>query len=136
MANEVISKGKTGYPELGLGIFDPLKVDKMDIHQTTGPVMLKVDLRNFDFKGFADVKFSKVEGFRKEFEKAKIELRFKFPKIGIEGPYKLEGKVLILPVQGNGNCNLTFCEFLKLLKIFNQTIFYCSQTTTTLFIKS
>jgi Haemolymph juvenile hormone binding protein (JHBP) len=111
MANSIVSRGKTGYPELGLGVFDPLRVDKMLIHQKTGPVLLKIDLKNFKFGGLSDIKFSKVDGFRREFEKAKIEMKFIYPVLNFNGPYKLEGKVLILPVAGSGICNMTFCEF-------------------------
>lgn len=113
VANEVISTGKTGNSALGLSVFDPLKVDRMTIQQKEGPVMLKIDLNNFQFKGLSGVRFSKVDGFRRDFEKAKIEMRFKFPEIHIEGPYKIEGRVLVLPVSGNGNCTMRFCEFLN-----------------------
>jgi Haemolymph juvenile hormone binding protein (JHBP) len=109
MANEIIAQGKTGYPALGLAVFDPLRIDKMTIHQKEGPVNLKIDFNNFNLRGMSDIKFSKVEGFQKDFEKAKIELRFQFPVIELTGPYTLEGKVLVLPVSGNGNCNMSIC---------------------------
>lgn len=75
-----------------------------------GPVNLKINLRNFDFKGLSGVKFTKFVGFKKDFDKKKMEIHFIFPVLKIEGPYMLNGKVLVLPVQGNGIANMTFCK--------------------------
>lgn len=111
VANEIVSKGKLGYPELGLPVFDPLRIEKMNIEQGgTGPVNLKILLRNFYMSGLSNLQFRKVEGFPANFERAKVEFHFLYPVLHIEGPYKLDGKVLILPVQGDGIANLTFCK--------------------------
>lgn len=111
LANEIILKGKQGYPELGLPVFDPLKIEKMNIEQGgAGPVNLKIQLRNFDLRGLSNVRFHKIDGFPERFEKAKMEFRFLYPVMHIQGPYKLEGRVLVLPVQGDGIANLTFCK--------------------------
>lgn len=112
IANEIMSRGKQGYPELGLPIFDPLRIEKLNIDQGgNGPVNLKMLLRNIDLHGLSELTFTKIDGFRKDYDKAKMELRFRYPVMQIQGPYKLDGKVLVLPVQGNGVANLTFCEF-------------------------
>lgn len=112
VATEIVSKGKKGYPELGLPVLDPLSIDKMDIEQGgDSPVNLKINLRNFYIRGLSDMKFTKIDGFKKDYDKTKTEIRFKFPVLRIEGPYKLNGKVLVLPVQGDGIANLTFREF-------------------------
>lgn len=101
-------KGKTGYPDLGFPVFDPLKIEKMNIEQAgDGPVTLKINLRNIEMNGMSQMKFYKMDGFRKEIDKAKIEMRFKCPALNIQGPYKLDGRVLVLPVQGDGIINLT-----------------------------
>lgn len=112
VANEIVLKGKSGYPELGLPVFDPLKIEKMNIEQAgDGPVTLKINLRNIEMNGMSQMTFTKIEGFRKDFDKARIEMRFKYPALNIQGPYKLEGRVLVLPVQGDGKINLTLCKF-------------------------
>lgn len=83
----------------------------MNIEQGgSGPVNLKIFLRNFDLNGLSNVKFSRIDGFPANFEKAKMEFHFNYPEMHIKGPYKIEGKVLILPVQGDGIANLTFCK--------------------------
>lgn len=116
MANEIISKGKTGYAEIGLPVLDPLRIEKLNIEQGgESPVNLKIYLKNVDMSGLSDVKFNKIEGFSANYDKEKTEFRFRYPVLNIYGPYKMEGRVLVLPVQGNGIMNLTMC---KLLKVF------------------
>lgn len=85
IANEAISKGKLANNDLGLGVFDPLKVKMFSIDQNTGQVQLKIEMENFEFRGISAIKFNKVVGFRKNFEKAKIELKFNFPEISMQG---------------------------------------------------
>lgn len=52
VANEILKRGKQGYPEIGLPVFDPLRIEKLNIEQGgDGPVNLKIALRNFDMKG-------------------------------------------------------------------------------------
>lgn len=114
VANEILARGSQGYFELGLPVIDPLKIDKMNIQQGQGPVSLKISLRNFDLKGLSDVRFSKIEGFQRDYDKARVELRFKYPSMRIEGPYKIDGRFLVLPVQGSGLANMTFCKFFYL----------------------
>ena len=55
------------------------------IDQSTGQVQLKIEMENFEFRGMSKIKFTKVDGFRKNFEKAKIELKFNFPEIFMQG---------------------------------------------------
>ena len=96
-----INEWPTGYPELGLPVFDPLKIDKLNIEQGgNSPVNLKIHLRNFQLIGLSGVNFVSIEGFQKEFDNAKMELKFTIPTWQILGPYKFDGRVLILPVQG------------------------------------
>jgi Haemolymph juvenile hormone binding protein (JHBP) len=112
VANEVVARARYGYPELGLPILDPLRVEKMNVDQGgNGPVNLKIALRNIDLTGLAGTQFRKIVGFKPNADRLKVELQFFHPMMRIEGPYRLNGKVLILPVQGNGIANISLCEF-------------------------
>jgi Haemolymph juvenile hormone binding protein (JHBP) len=112
VANEVVARARYGYPELGLPVLDPLRVDKMNVDQGgNGPVSLKISLRNIDLIGLSSTQFRKIEGFKQNIDRFKIELQFLHPAMRIEGPYKLNGKVLILPVQGSGIANISLSEF-------------------------
>lgn len=45
-------------------------------------------------------------GFEKD-PKGQFEIRLKGPVLYLVGPYKISGRVLILPVQGEGKSNMT-----------------------------
>lgn len=45
------------------------------------------------------------------------EIRIKGDKIAIQGPYTVNGQVLILPIQGNGMSNLTLSKTIKVKNI-------------------
>lgn len=40
----------------------------------------------------------------------KYELRYKAPRIDLAGPYVISGKILILPIQGEGQSNISIGE--------------------------
>jgi len=106
--NQVISSKKEGYPELGIPPFDPLKVEKMDIVSAgDGPVSLKLYLKNIEIFGLSGIEFSSIEGFNHIEETGKIDMKFNIPFMQILGPYKVEGRMLVLPVQGDGIANMT-----------------------------
>lgn len=114
VANGILARGRQGYPELGLPVFDPLKIASMNVEQLNGPVNVKINMQNIVMRGLSDIRFSKIEGFGRDFDKAKMELRFVFPRLELNGPYKLTGQILILPVNGNGITNMTFTVKLDL----------------------
>lgn len=49
-------------------------------------------------------------GFKREVE-GKYELRGNGPVLYLAGPYEISGRVLILPIQGEGGQNITLCKF-------------------------
>lgn len=61
-------------------------------------------------EGFSRLKFRSIQGLGKNIDKAKIELKYYHPLYSLTGDYKANGKVLILPVQGEGKANITFCK--------------------------
>ena len=91
----------SGFSELGLPVFDPLKLRSLDIEQGgNSPVNLKIHLRNFELIGLSRTKFTSIQGFTKDYDNARMELKFNIPSWQIFGPYKIDGRVLILPVAG------------------------------------
>jgi hypothetical protein len=85
-------------------------VDRIAIDHKGSSIQLKIVLLNVLFHGLSGFRFNQVDGFKKDFEKAKIELKFHFPRIFLEGQHKTEGKLVVLPVEGAGMMNLTFSE--------------------------
>lgn len=54
----------------------------------------------------------KFSGFGPNPNASKYELYAKVPKVSIVGKYKVDGRVLVLPIRGEGNADLVFenCE--------------------------
>lgn len=92
-------------------MFEPLRINKLEIVQPDGPVTLKLYFKNLDLHGLSKARITKASGFEKTFTKAKIEVGVDFPSMRLEGPYKIDGRVQVLPVQGQGMANMTFGEF-------------------------
>lgn len=126
VAGEIVKRTPKGFPELGLPVAEPLRVEKLNIEQGgDGPVNLKIQLRNFDLKGLSKVQFVSFAGLEK-IDDGKITVTLKFPHLELDGPYKIDGKVLILPVQGNGKASLKFRKFpssFQMVLIFNKIFF-------------
>lgn len=49
-------------------------------------------------------------GFEKDPKRSKFEIHARLPRIELDAKYKADGKVLILPITGNGKSNLTLGE--------------------------
>ncbi|XP_040175187.1 uncharacterized protein LOC120908341 [Anopheles arabiensis] len=105
-------KFQGGVPALGLASLDPLRIDEMDIVQGTGPVNIVLNFKNVDITGFKDVAVKKAKGFTET--PNVMEMNLRLPVASLVGSYKIKGKVLILPIQGEGTSNMTMvnCDFL------------------------
>ncbi|XP_052866956.1 protein takeout-like [Anopheles cruzii] len=94
-----------GLPEIGLVPLDPLRIDKMDIVQGDGPINIELNFRKVDLVGFREAQIKKASGFTAN--PTKMELNLLVPVASLIGGYKINGKVLILPIQGQGSSNMT-----------------------------
>lgn len=106
--NDIFANKFDGFPELALPSLDPLNIKALDLVQgSKSPVNIVMNLRNVTFSGLSKAKAYKASGFSENPQGAKLDIRFKAPKIAIIGPYKAFGKVLVLPIQGDGIGNMT-----------------------------
>lgn len=106
--NFVFSSKFDGFLELALPSLDPLYIQAIDLVQgNKSPVNIVMNFRNITFSGLSKAKVYKASGFTANPQGAKIDIRFKTPKIAIIGPYKCVGRVLVLPIQGDGIGNMT-----------------------------
>lgn len=55
-------------------------------------------------------------GFGKDPKTSKYEVHATVPKIVIKGKYKIDGRVLVLPIQGEGNADLVFDNAVFIVK--------------------
>ncbi|CAD6991745.1 unnamed protein product [Ceratitis capitata] len=92
-----------------------LKIDPIDAGTFTlkqgadNPVNIDLTFSNNKITGVGDASAYKVRGFGKDLTK-KHELRFKIPVSSLIGDYKIQGRVLILPISGSGKNNITMVD--------------------------
>lgn len=72
----------------------------------SNPVNIDLQFRNVKFYGLNQADVKRISGFGKEVEE-RIEMDLFTPQISLIGPYTINGRVLILPVQGKGDSNIT-----------------------------
>ncbi|KAK9506969.1 hypothetical protein O3M35_008808 [Rhynocoris fuscipes] len=97
---------KDGNPSLGVLPLDPLRFNKILIDQGNGPVSLKLEFIDLDIIGFTNMKITSFKNNWKEMQFEGI-----VPSLIFDGKYTADGKVLVLPVKGDGHCRYTFDNF-------------------------
>ncbi|XP_031627222.1 protein takeout-like [Contarinia nasturtii] len=111
VSNEFIElNGKKGHKGLGLIQIDPLHIPSIGIKQgEKSPVNIALDFKDVDLIGLSNCRFTKISGFQRN-PTGKYELVVKGPALYLVGPYKIAGRVLILPVNGEGRSNITLVD--------------------------
>lgn len=107
-ANKVVElNSKLGHSGINLIPLDPLHIPSIKIKQgAESPVNIELSFKDVDLIGLGQQKFTKISGFQKD-PNGKYHLKAKGPHIYLVGPYQISGRVLILPIQGEGDNNIT-----------------------------
>lgn len=102
---------------------DPLPVDKMDIIQGgDGPVQLQLLFRNCSLYGISKGQISSVKGFVEDFNGKQVEIKGMIPRVELIGAYKINGKILILPIKGQGRSNSTLVNLRFVINFRMQSV--------------
>ncbi|KAG5681946.1 hypothetical protein PVAND_011347 [Polypedilum vanderplanki] len=107
--NDVFQNKHKGYQQLLLlPTLDPLHINKMSLVQGAESSRVKIALHfnNIDMLGLSKAEVYKASGFNKASDLDMIEIRFKTPKLMIVGPYKANGRIVLLPLIGAGYSTL------------------------------
>ncbi|XP_031620599.1 protein takeout [Contarinia nasturtii] len=80
---------------------DPMKLNRIKIFQGEGPVSINSSLSKASVTGFAETQVieSKVNPIDYSWE-----THLFVPKIRIEGNYHMQGRILVIPLNGHGKC--------------------------------
>ncbi|XP_017080003.2 uncharacterized protein LOC108113805 [Drosophila eugracilis] len=110
-------------PGLNLPRLDPLKIDKMVISQgeSASPVGITLTFTDNLLYGIKDQRIVKVKGFGKDLT-AKHEVKIVTKIFSLVGPYDIKGKVLILPISGSGQSNLTLVNTKAILSFWGKPL--------------
>lgn len=104
---EAIHELADGNPSLGVLPMDPFHFDAISIDQGHGPVSIKLDYNDLDVTGVKDLVIKNVKTDWKE-----MHLDTEIPtKLVLDGKYKIDGKVLVLPIRGEGHCKIVFTKY-------------------------
>ncbi|KAK9504722.1 hypothetical protein O3M35_010989 [Rhynocoris fuscipes] len=96
-----------GNPSLGVLPMDPFHFDAITINQGTGPVSIKLDYSDLDVTGLKNIKVNVV---RNDWQQMDIETVIP-TQLVLEGKYRIDGKVLVLPISGTGHCKIIFDNY-------------------------
>uniref|UniRef100_A0A1B0CZX5 Uncharacterized protein n=2 Tax=Phlebotomus papatasi TaxID=29031 RepID=A0A1B0CZX5_PHLPP len=108
VAQNLIKDHYNGLPSLNLLPLDPVTIKTISIENSGNKaVNIRLVFHNVTLHGLKDIAIKKITGFPKDFEGSKNEVEFIAPIIQLVGQYSINGKVLILPIQGNGQSNFT-----------------------------
>lgn len=105
---DVVGRVAKGHVGLNLPPIDPLHVKAINIAQgEASPVSIQLDLFEQDLIGLSDVKVQSVRGFEKIPDGQVFSVNATVKQVKLLGDYKINGRVLVLPIQGQGKSNLT-----------------------------
>ncbi|XP_037955084.1 protein takeout-like [Teleopsis dalmanni] len=108
ISNYFVKEKFQGDDAINLITIDPLKVAKINIKQgAESPVNIDLQFVNNNIEGLKSVKVAKIKGFGNDLTQ-KHAIHFMMPHVSLVGDYSINGKILILPISGNGKSNMTF----------------------------
>ncbi|KAJ8958535.1 hypothetical protein NQ318_002330 [Aromia moschata] len=101
---DAIHKLKDGSSELGLRRFEPLDIPELLIGEGKGPVNVAQHFKNVRLHGLTG---SKALESSIDFDNNILRAKSITPELILEADYTMKGRVLLLPIVGDGPCNVT-----------------------------
>lgn len=93
-----------GAKDFGVFPIEPLVIKQLDIDQGSGPVSIELHFNDLQISGLPKAKLGLVNA---EVDKFHFTVPVTFPEgVSLKGHYKIDGKVLVLPIKGDGQCDL------------------------------
>ncbi|XP_065371507.1 circadian clock-controlled protein daywake-like [Calliphora vicina] len=112
-----------GYAEMGLPDVSSIVVKDIVLSESKrdSPIQLNFKFNTLTVKGLETLKILRVHGFNKNLTKS-IEIEFLIPKITIDGDYEINGKLLLLPLNGKGLGNIALKDVYSKYKVKVQVV--------------
>lgn len=92
-----------GMPELFIPPMEPLTVPEIKMDQDSGAIYLHSTYKNVKIKGISK---HKLNDLRIEPKQLKFTVSLTFPKLYLESEYNIKGKIMMMPLLGDGHCKL------------------------------
>ncbi|VEN48205.1 unnamed protein product [Callosobruchus maculatus] len=104
-----------GIPELSIPSCEPLLIPEVVIDQGTGAVSLKSVYK--DIKVYGPTQFV-IKQVVVDFDKDRMKIKIFLPHLRVECKYVIDGRILMMPISGNGLSNANYCKYLSLINLF------------------
>ncbi|XP_055374542.1 protein takeout-like [Condylostylus longicornis] len=106
--NEIIHNAGNGNKELNLPVLEPYNVKKLVISDRNQGSSLGLDLifNDVEFRGLSKAIVDKIVGFEADPSTSKFEFYGLIPRFELKAKYVANGRILILPIQGEGDANI------------------------------
>ncbi|KAJ1528364.1 hypothetical protein ONE63_006783 [Megalurothrips usitatus] len=89
-----------GVPELGIPSCEPLIIPEVVVDQGSGAVTVTSIYRNV--RVFGPSKFE-LRNIQVDFNKNRVRVKLFLPELSMDSDYYLQGRILMLPIQGHGH---------------------------------
>lgn len=103
----VSPKLKTGIPELGIPVMDPMKIKNLHFNEQGSSVKADATFTNIVIVGASQVRASNVRVDKKT-KTASVDLFF--PHLNATGDYVIKGEIMLLPIDGKGKFVLNLAD--------------------------
>ncbi|XP_045467271.1 protein takeout-like [Harmonia axyridis] len=100
---DALPKLENGIPNLGVPSLDPLYIGEMVIGAGANAVDVVQRFENAELIGLSK---SKINDLMFDIDKGKISIKFIAPVAHLNTSYKIDGKILVLPIVGHGQGSL------------------------------
>ena len=90
---------KNGIKELQVPPCEPLHIKNIDIDQSSGPIYVHAKYKNISIFGGTN---TVPKSIKLDFDKNRMRLKLYIPRLEMITNYNLDGKIMMLPIAGNG----------------------------------
>ncbi|XP_016979221.1 circadian clock-controlled protein daywake [Drosophila rhopaloa] len=106
-----------GIPELFIPAMEPLIVPQVKMDQDSGAIYLHSVYRNVKVTGISK---HTVNELRLEPSKLKFIVSLTFPKLHMESDYSIKGKIMMMPLLGDGHCKVDLINITMRTELIGQ----------------
>ncbi|XP_076238612.1 protein takeout [Calliopsis andreniformis] len=90
---------KNGIPALNIPPCEPFRINEININQASGPIYMESKYSNVSIYGGVNIVPKTI---RLDLEKNRMRLKLYIPNLEMVTNYNLDGRIMFLPIKGNG----------------------------------
>ncbi|KAL5273082.1 hypothetical protein ACFFRR_000071 [Megaselia abdita] len=117
---DILHRYPNGYDKLGLTSLEPLHLNNLNVSSKSNSGRSSIQL-NFAFKdiniyGLSESKIVSAVGFEENPKTSKFEINALVPLMKFTSKYSTKGRVLLLPIIGDGDCEVNMLNLTTRVK--------------------